>query len=253
MVMKSVIKLLSVISVFALAIMIYYFVQGKDLVFVNDVSFILVSFCAALALFLTFQKVKFKDEKAVWGLLALGSLVSFFAEVVWGYKEVIVGVLTPSPGLVDFLWIIGESIILLAVFRQLQNTFSDSRANWCSTFAWILGAVLLGLTISIFFILSDFTALMGVSLIHVFIASLTLVCSILLVVPLLRIRSRLVLPWFLLCVAYFMFATEAILFAYESLYFEFFTGTYIDFIYVLGYIFMCFAAWAKSAQMRGEQ
>lgn len=250
--MKFVLRTLSAISIFALFVMLFYFAKYENLVFVNDVSFIVVSFCATLALYITSRRVEFRDEKTVWGLLALGSLVFFFAEIVWGYQEIIVGALTPSPGLVDFLWIIGESIILLAVFRQLQNTFSYSRAQWCSTLAWILGAVLLGLTISIFFILEDFSAVMGVSLIHVFIASLTLICSVVLISPLLRIRSRLVLPWILLCIAYFMFVAEATLFAYESVTSAFHTGTFVDFIYVLGYIFMCLAAWAKSAQMRGS-
>lgn len=248
--MKFVIRGLSVISIFAFFVMLFYFVKKGDLVLVNDVVFIVVSFCAALALFVVSRRIRFKDERLVWSLLALGSFVSFLAELVWGYDEIIRGVLTPSPGLVDFLWIIGEGIILLAVFRQLQGTFSDSRSQWCSVFAWTIGSVLLGLTIAIFFMLSDFSAVMGVSLVHVLIASLTLVCAIFLVVPSLRIRSMLMLPWLLLCVSYFLFASEATFFAYESVSSSFYTGTPVDFIYVLGYVFMCLAAWAKSSQLR---
>jgi hypothetical protein len=245
--MKFAVRGLTLVSVLAFLFMIFSFVRKENVIVVNDFTFILVSFCAALALFLTYRKVRFKDEKQVWLLLAAGSFVSFIAEVVWGYEEVILGVMTPSPGLVDALWIVGEAIILLAVFKQLQNSFFSSNANWCSTLAWVLGSVLLGFTISIFFILSDFSAVMGVSLIHVFIASLTLICAICLVWPLLRINSKLVLPWLFLCVAYFMFATEATLFAYESVSSAFHTGTFVDFIYVLGYIFLCLAAWAKSS------
>jgi hypothetical protein len=245
--MKFAVRGLTLISVLAFFVMIFYFVRKEHLVFVNDVSFIVASFCAVLALFLTYRKVKFKDEKQVWLLLAAGSFVSFLAEVVWGYEEIIVGALIPSPGLVDALWIVGEAIILLAVFKQLQNTFHWSTSSWCSALAWTLGATLLGFTISIFFILHDFSAVVGVSLIHVFIASLILICAVSLIIPLLRINSRLVLPWLFLCISYFMFATEATLFAYESVSSAFHTGTFVDFIYVLGYIFLCLAAWAKSS------
>jgi len=250
--MKFAVRGLTLVSVLAFLFMIFSFVRKENVIVVNDFTFILVSFCASLALFLTYRRVKFKDEKQVWFLLAAGSFVSFLAEIVWGYNEVIARVLTPSPGPVDVLWIVGEAIILLAVFKQLQNSFFSSNANWCSTLAWVLGSVLLGLTISIFFILHDFSAVVGVSLIHVFIASLILICAICLVWPLLRINSRLVLPWLFLCLAYFMFATEATLFAYESVSSVFQTGTFVDFIYVLGYIFLCLAAWAKSSVLRGE-
>lgn len=251
--MKFVVRFLSLVSILSFFVMIFFFVKNQNLVFVNDVVFVIVSFCAALALFVSYRRIKFKDEKRIWLLLAVGSFVSFLAELVWGYNEVVVGALTPSPGLVDILWVIGEAIILLAVFKQIQNTFSSSRAGWYSILAWVLGATLLGLTISVFFILEDFSAVMGVSLIHVLLASLTLICAVVLVYPLLRIRSRFVLPWLFLCISYFMFAAEATIFAYESVSSSFYTGSPVDFIYVLGYVFMCLAAWAKSSSLRGER
>lgn len=248
--MRFLIRGLTLASFLAFFVMVFYFFKQENVVFVNDVTFIVVSLCAALALLAASNRVKFKDERQVWLLLAAGSFVLFLAEVVWGYDELIKGVLTPSPGLVDVFWIIGEAIILLAVFRQLQNTFSFSRNNWCSVLAWVLGSTLLGFTISVFFILQDFSAVIGVSLIHVVIASLTLICAVCLVWPLLRINSRLVLPWIFLCISYFMFVAEATLFAYESVSSSFNTGTFVDFIYVLGYIFLCLAAWSKSSQIR---
>lgn len=248
--MRFLISFLSVMSILVFIFMAFSYVSNGNSVIVNDVAFILVSFCAALSLFLVSFKIRFKDERLVWILLAIGSFFSFFAEVVWGYNEVILQVLTPSPGLVDFLWIVGEAIVLFAILFQIKNTFGHNCLNFCNVAGWVLGSVIFSLTIGIFLIMNDFSAAMAVSLVHVFIASLVFVGAIFLILPLIRIWNFLVLPWIFLCVSYFLFALEAIIFAYESEVSGFYTGSFIDFVYVAGYVFLCFAAWSKSSQVK---
>jgi len=88
--------------------------------------------------------------KKIWGWVALGIILWTIAEIIWGYYEVILGIIVPYPSIADLFWLSGYIPVYVALSIGYRTFHSSSSRR--QMFAIIL-AVLLFSAASIFFVI----------------------------------------------------------------------------------------------------
>jgi hypothetical protein len=108
---------------------------------------LLAAFLAAL-LWRVFERGE--TLSAIWGCIAVGSILWATAEIIWSYDQLWGGNSLPSPSLADVLWIIGYIPIILALGLRLYTLKIAPNKGWQIA---ILGLYLLFIVLLVWMII----------------------------------------------------------------------------------------------------
>jgi hypothetical protein len=243
---KSLVILSAFVFIFST---IMYFTQ-EELTVIGDTSFLLLSLFAALALWETTRTVHFPEEKRVWKMLAIGTTFDFLGEATWTYFEVVRGIELPSPSTADIFWIAAYLFLIGAVWAQLKTMFNPGQTNRV-IFSIAIGALAL-LGLGLIFVKTIKTEGIDtgtlVDFVYPLLDTIQLTLSILVIIPLSRVKSKLVLPWILIAASFFSFIIYDFTYAYLRAYIAYYTGATVDIIYMLAYTLMCAAGATKTTR-----
>lgn len=244
----SIAKSLVILSIAVLIVStILYFTQ-EDLTAIGDFSFVITSLIAAVLLWMAARSVYFKDERKVWTMLAIAATGDFIGESLWAYYEVIEGIPLPSPSLADVAWIIAYLLFIYAVWLQVRMLFEPAKKLAA---ALTVGSIALLLLTYAFVksIAGGITFETIIDFIYPYLDIIQITLTVLVLMPLLKVPTKLSKPWLLICVAYITFFIYDFGYAYLSTFEQYYTGDYVDIVYILAYVITGIAGYYRYQSM----
>lgn len=238
---KKLVILAVIVAVFSL---VSYAVPEYS-VMVIDSSFAIISGIACVLVWRARQRCGLPDECRVWTLLFYTSLLFFLGEFIWGFFEIAMNVALPTPSLADAAWIVGYLLMIVALWKRMRSMFEPMEH---SVLAIVIGftafiAVLISF-LQVWSVEQSFSVFVDFS--YPFMDVIILTLLVLITLPLLIIRNKTLLyPWLWLSASYASFILYDLSFAYLRAFGLYETGSFIDPLYMCGYLFWCFAAFAK--------
>jgi len=235
------------VAVLTFVIAAVLYLSGNNTTLIGDVTFIVVSAMAAIGVFEASRFVRLRDERKVWTYLSVGVFLFFIAEVVWGYYELILGIETPSAAMPDVFWLAGNVFLVAALYFKMQNMFMPAKSKHV-LIATILGGGLLLLLMYNFVqtVASDGLTLgTAIDFVYPIFSVIQAVLSLFILLPLLKLPSKLSLPWIAITTGFMSFVVYDSVYAITNFLGVYSTGDYIDLFYILAYVLLAMGGYFK--------
>jgi hypothetical protein len=100
---------------------------GTDTIINDAASVICASIAAGFYISVWLTMSSKEVYKKIWGWVTLGIILWTIAEIIWGYYEVILGIIVPYPSIADLFWLSGYIPVYVALsigYRTFHSTSS---------------------------------------------------------------------------------------------------------------------------------
>lgn len=225
---------------FGLGALVVFTLQGEpSLGVLSNVFVDLLSLCAALGGFAAYNSINKKSEfKRPTLYLALAFAFLFLGDMLWSVFENVLGIAIPVGSFADFAWIIGYVLILISLFMFVSKMFITFKTK---VFAGLI--TLIFASWFAIFHLPDLVSLASVFNHAYVIMDIVIIGLIsMILVPLVTTRNRFVVFWILFASAFLVRIVFDVLFAEFIDADIYWSGHFIDIIYMLSYAIFVFAA-----------
>jgi len=225
---------------FGLGALVIFGLQGSpSLGILSNVFIDALAFCAAISAFLAYFSISRDSEfKRPSLLLALAFVALFLGDLLWTLFENVFGISLPVVSFADFAWVVGYVLIIVSLLMFVSKMFITLKtklisgaitvafASWFAVYH-LPDMVNLGSVINHAYVIMD-------------IVIIGLVSAIL--VPLVMSRNRFVAFWILFASAFLVRIVFDVLFAEFVDANMYWSGNFIDILYMLSYAIFVFAA-----------
>jgi hypothetical protein len=233
-----------------------FFVVSEDIESIQVQSvYLITTFIASIGAFLAFREFGIKhDNGKVLFLLFLGVSMWSLAEVIWFVYRFFLGI-DPYPSIADLFFLLPYPIFALAIFQARKSIGQKlNKKDWHFWTLDFLIGLLLVLTVSYFGIYKAYDSsadsvanILGISY---GVVDLLLVVASLFSMTIMREfkKGKLGYFWAVMTVGFFLFLVADVLFAMFNVQYEENLAkpyTYIDLVWVLGYIVLGYGFFDK--------
>lgn len=237
---KTMILNLLAMLFFGLGALFVFALQGSpSLPVLSNIIITFLSFFAALSAFLAYNSTCEKSEfKQSTFILFLAFLALFIGDFLWSVLENFLGIQIPVGSFADFAWIFAYLLIIVSLFVFVGKMFMTSRSKVVS----LIFTFIFALWFTIYHVpdMVNLASVINHAYVVLDIIIIGLVSMIL--VPLVTARNRFVAFWILFASAFLVRIVFDVLFAElvdANLYWS---GHFIDLVYMLSYVVFVFAA-----------
>lgn len=225
---------------FGLGALVVFAMQGSPFLGILSNVFVdFLSFCAALSAFFAYFAVSSKSEFKLPSLvLALSFAMLFLGDMLWTLFENVLGIALPVGSFADFAWIIGYVLILVSLVMFIRMMFITPKTKLISG---VIAAIF-----ALWFVVYRLPDMVNLASVinHAYVAMDIIIIGLIsmILVPLVASRNRFVAFWILFASAFLVRIVFDVLFAEFVDADMYWSGHFIDVIYMLSYAVFVFAA-----------
>jgi hypothetical protein len=193
------------------------------------------------------MQANFPMEKRGYLYLAISFALFFLGDLIWLVNEIILKKIMPLGGIPDLLWSLAYFALITAIIYFISFSFRESNF-------WLYLILIVGIIAGGALLYSDiaedlsegaFDFAHAIQDSYIFYDLVLLILIIYLIWPMFRIKSRLMISWILLFVGVFIRLIYDYIFAEISENGTYFTGHWIDIIYIAFYVLIIFSNISK--------
>lgn len=252
-------RLLVISAILAFLLNLFFIATQGTLAFLGLSSNILqnmLALCAVIGFWLVYSKIekRFGEGKKGWLCLAVAVSLFFIADVLWTFFEAVLYMRVPIGSVPDFFYLLAYLVLMFGMYYFISSMFFRSQA-----LNYAIGGLTL-LIAGLFFysnILQDilaglFSWTVFVQKTYVFFDILLLGLVLILVIPLIVSRNRLLRSWLFFGLGVIALAVFDLAFAEFAQRGMYYSGHPIDLVYCLSYLLFVFAAYYKLKLLKND-